>query len=143
MVISSRCGGCEPAIVMEAFRCFPDSLTAVTYRAQLQATHETFGIDFRSIIEDFVTQGNTITVQSLVLRITPSCPVFVTGVNDEECNFMQPTLNSNFNTVVIVGGTIGGVVLLVNLIIIVGVVVIVVAIAKHRIAHAKTQTKVR
>ena len=102
----------------------------------------TFGISFQSILENIVNEDSTIVVQSLVLRITPSCPVLVSGVNDEECDFNQPTSVSHSNTLAIVGGAIGGLVLVV-LIVIIGVVlvVVVVAVAKHRIALVKIQNE--
>ena len=146
LYIEARCDGCKPVISMQAFRCFPQSLSAVTYRAQLHEIPET---DLRLIIEDLVKDGNTVVVQSLVLQINSSCPVFVSGVNDDECRLPvvgspSPEPSSNTNIAVIVGGAVGGTVG-VTLVLAIGVVVIVIAIviAKHRQAMAKTLNEAR
>ena len=141
LYIESRCDGCRPVISMQAFRCFPESLSAVTYRAQLHEIPET---DLRLIIEDLVKDGRPVVVQSLVLQINSSCPVFVSGVNDDECHL--PVVGSPSpepsSIAVIVGGAVGGTI---GVILVIGVVIIVITkvIARHRQAMAKMQNEGR
>ena len=97
--------------------------------------------DLRLIIEDFVKDGNTVVVQSLVLQINSSCPVFVSGVNDDECH-LDSTSSEPSSVAVIVGGAFGGTI---GVVLVIGVVIIVTTkvIARHRQAMAKMQNEAR
>ena len=160
--IISRCSGCDRsllAITMGVFRCFPGSESAVTYRALLHETHQISALELQHILEEWISSGRAIAVQSLVLQVDPSCPVLVTQVNDAECLMINtPPLittksatgsntvvesDSNSNPIaVIVGGASGatlGVVLLVGVV----VIVVIVTIVKHKQAMANLKHEAR
>ena len=146
--IIAHCNGCDQsllAITMGAFRCFPGSESAVTYRALLSETYEISSLELQQIIERWISSGRAIVVLSLVLRADPLCPVVVTDVNDAECMVTSPpgTGEPDSNAIaVIVGGASGaalGMVLIIGLVI----VVIVVTIVKHKQTMIKLKFETR
>ena len=80
----------------------------MTYRARLRGTE--IGSDtLISYIEDWVSEGLSISVQGVLLRIDSKCPVSLDTIDDGECEETSTSSSSQSsagNTAAIVGGSV-------------------------------------
>ena len=80
-------------ITNSAFQCFPDSPQAVTYRAVLHGTTSASSSDLISYIEQWISDGVTISIQNILINVDPSCILVIDSVRDNECGATdQPTV---------------------------------------------------
>ena len=108
-----QCGLTQDQITSSAFQCFPDSPQAVTYRAVLHGTTSAFSADIISHIEQWVSEGVTISIQNVLIDIDTNCVIEITSNRDRECGVTE---ESTVVTVIAkgssrstpVGGIVGG-----------------------------------
>ena len=150
------CGITNDVIDKEFVSCFPESPSHVTYRARLQGTSETDSGSLISLIEKWVSDGATIVVTGLLMKVDSKCSVEISSFNEGECSETPKTVpgptpslkfnvdstpganagptdstaNSADNTVS-PGAIIGGIVA-VLVILIIAISVIIVMILKYR-----------
>ena len=119
-------------ITNSAFQCFPDSPQAVTYRAVLHGTTSASSSDLISYIEQWISDGVTISIQNIIINVDPSCVLVIDSTRDSECGATdQPTVvtildvtsRSSDNIGVAVGCT-GAVVLILSLFIAIPIAVV-------------------
>jgi hypothetical protein len=86
-------------ITNAGWRCFPQSPTAVTFRAdisdQLQATE--YETDF---LETWVSSGVVVLVQAQILSVNRHCKTIISSFSEEECR-AEVTPTSGENDIVI------------------------------------------
>ena len=122
-----QCGFTQDQITKSAFQCFPDSPQAVTYRAVLHGTTSAFSAEIISHIEQWVSEGVTISIQNVLINIDTNCVIEITSNRDRECGV---TKESTVVTVIAkepsnsVGGIIGGMVSMVLICILTVVIII-------------------
>ena len=104
-----QCGVSSDNIDGALFHCFDPSSLYVTYRARLSGTPETDGQTLVSYLENWVSGGPSISVQSILMRIDSDCPV---TFNDAECaeTPVSQSSTSTDNTAAIIGGVVAVVV---------------------------------
>ena len=99
-------------ITEESFVCFPSSEDYVTFRAQLGSTSGADSTTLLSLIEGWVSTGPTIRVSGMLRRVDKDCSVAISDFSEGECVMPDPASSQSDNTVGIVGGIVGGVVLI-------------------------------
>ena len=111
-----QCGVSSDNIDEAFFRCFEPSSLYVTYRARLSGTPDSDSHTLVSYLEDWVSGGPTIPVQSILMTIDSNCLVVIDGFGEGECD-KTPTSQSSTSTdntaATIIGFTIVVAVLLV------------------------------
>ena len=107
-----RCGVTSDNIDGALLRCFESSSLYVTYRARLSGTPDSDSHTLVSYLEDWVSGGPSITVQSDLMRIDSVCPVNIETFHDEECDETPVSQSSVDSTIIIaiIGGTVAVVV---------------------------------
>ena len=120
-----QCGFTQVRITSSAFQCFPDSPQAVTYRAVLHGTTSAFSAEIISHIEQWVSEGVTISIQNVLIDIDTNCVIEITSNRDGECGV---TAESTVVTVIAKepsnGGIIGGMVSMVVICILTVVIIV-------------------
>ena len=96
------------------FRCFPESNTAVTFRATLTDSR------LLTPIQDWIQTNGFIPIQNVLIEVDKSCQVQILSLADTECT-NQPAAAGSSDIAAVVGGVVG-------VVIVVGVVVIVIAV---------------
>ena len=111
-----ECGFTAPMITAPLFRCFPQSTNAVTLRARL--------IDSRFLpaLEDWVQKNGLIPTEGILIEVDKTCQVAITSLADAECTSQSVTSD---NSVVVIGGVVGGVVM----VLIIAITVTVISLA--------------
>ena len=92
IVLCTRCDVATDNIDEEAFHCFPESPTHVTYRARLGGTLETNSSELVSLLEKWVRGGPSVTVNKVIMTVDPKCSVVISSLSEEEC-LPPPTLS--------------------------------------------------
>ncbi len=120
--VESHCGCGFSSMVMTApvFHCFPESNTAVTFRATLTDSW------LLTPIQDWIQTNGFIPIQSVLIEVDKSCPVQILSLADTECT-NQPAAAGSSDIAAVVGGVVGGVVIV--LIIVVGITIVVIVIS--------------
>ena len=94
------CTGCDITtdnIDKEAFRCFSESPTHVTYRARLGGTLETNSSELTPLLEKWVRGGPSVTVNRVIMTVDPKCSVVISSLSEEEC-LLPPTASPTTST---------------------------------------------
>ena len=82
---SCQCNSNGVIIDRQLFACFPESPTAVTYRARLGGTAETDSHSFISLIERWVTDGASIIVGEVLMPVDSTCRVEISSLGEKGC----------------------------------------------------------
>ena len=93
--LTASCAECHitsDIIDKQSFSCFPDSPSHVTYRARLQGTSETDSGSLISLMEKWVSDGATIVVTGLLMKVDTKCSVEISSFNDGECSETPETV---------------------------------------------------
>lgn len=133
-----------------AFRCYPESPQAVTYRATLHATQHTPTTALLRLLQEWVSTGASVVYEAQLLSADESCSISITSLSDPECespNVPTGTLSSSsqsfFSSVGgIVGVAVAAVVAVVIVVVLVFVVVLVLKCRK-RTAKMEGNTKIK
>ena len=126
-----QCGVTSDNIDGALFHCFDPLSLYVTYRARLSGTPETDGQTLVSYLENWVSGGPSIPVQSILMRIDSDCSVDIDTFDSGECDKTAASQSSTSmmdNTAAIIGLTVVVVVLLV----IVAVLILALVWSRHR-----------
>ena len=140
-----QCGFTHDQITSSAFRCFPDSPQAVTYRAVLHGTANTSSSDIISHIEQWISEGVAISVQNVLIDVDTNCVLEIASNLDKECITVITDTSTQPLTVVpmitekssnavsgIVGGVVSIVLTVIALIAIVGAIALLLKLKKKR-----------
>ena len=103
-----QCGFTQDQIASSAFQCFLDSLQAVTYRAVLHGTVNASSSDIISHIEQWISEGVSISIQNVLISIDTKCVLEIASNQDEECSAVR----SSDQIATIVGSTVSIVLIL-------------------------------
>ena len=106
-----QCGFTPDQITSSAFRCFPDSPQAVTYRAVLHGTANASSSDIISHIEEWVSEDAAISVQNDLINVDTNCDIEIFSDNDSECSGSTAS-SFSFLLYIIVGGAAGALLLI-------------------------------
>ena len=68
------------------FRCFPQSPTAVTFRALITGSPQASAQDLFTTLEEWTSSGPFLTIQAQLLRADGSCAVIISTLGESECN---------------------------------------------------------
>ena len=126
-----------------AFKCFDSSPQAVTYRAELHGTREASSGMLLQMLQEWVRNGATFSVQFQLLTADSSCDVGISSLAESECSASHdpvsdpdPGESGNSSVPIIIGATIGVILLLA---IIAVVIVIVVVRMRHKYDAVRMQ----
>ena len=116
-----QCGFTVRNILKPTFRCFAESVDAVTYRAEILGTGVASATYIISHIQDWIMQGALITFDFVLIAVDNSCQVIVTSVLNPECNNPTETPQQSLTPepadtqapLALLGGVLGGVLMLV------------------------------
>ena len=97
IALCAICGFTTDNIDEEAFRCFSESPTHVTYRARLGGTLETNSSELTPLLEKWVRGGPSVTVNRVIMTVDPKCSVVISSLNEEEC-LPPPTASPTTST---------------------------------------------
>ena len=137
------CGVTEAIIDKQAFLCYPESPSYVTYRARLEGTSEVESGRLISLIGQWVGDGSGIIVNEVVMKVDPKCSVAISDLGEEEC-IPIPSPSMEVNNEPAVSGqddqpktstlttTIGVIVVVVVLIIATTIIIIAVLVLRNR-----------
>ena len=92
IALCARCGVTTDNIDKEAFRCFSESPTHVTYRARLGGTLETNSSELIPLLEKWVRGQPCVTVNRVIMTVDPKCSVVISSLSEEECLYFLPLL---------------------------------------------------
>ena len=84
------CGVTQAIIDKQAFLCYPESPSYVTYRARLEGTSEVESGHLISLIGQWVGDGSGIIVNEVVMKVDPKCSVVISDLGEEECIPVHP-----------------------------------------------------
>ena len=84
------CGVTQAIIDKQAFLCYPESPSYVTYRARLEGTSEVESGRLISLIGQWVADGSGIIVNGVVMKVDPKCSVAISDLGEEECIPVRP-----------------------------------------------------
>ncbi len=118
-----RCGFSSVVLISPVFRCFPESSTAVTFRATLTDSR------LLTPIQDWIQTNGFIPIQSVLIEVDKSCQVEITSLADTECSTI---LDSGESSAAVIGGVVGGVVIVLIVAVTITVIVIAVLVFKSR-----------
>ena len=146
------CGVTQAIIDKQAFLCYPESPSYVTYRARLKGTSEVESGHLISLIEQWVGDGSGIIVNGVVMKVDPKCSVAISDLGEEEC-IPIPSPSMEVNNEPAVSGQddktqsstlptmIGVIVVVVVLIITIGTTIIIIAVLVLRNRRAAYSLK--
>ncbi len=127
-----------------------DSPDRVTYRAVITGTESVSVVEIASLIEEWVSKGGSIIVQSTRLGLTNSCPVVIADRDSPECpeDITNRTLStpppSTSTSGAVAGGVVAGV-LAIAVIVLVIVVILLLLRARRSgskdISNGKTNSQ--
>ncbi len=117
------CGFSSMVITSPVFRCFPESSTAVTFRATLTDSR------LLTPIQDWIQTNGFIPIQSVLIEVDKSCQVQISSLADTECTTV---LASSDSSAAVIGGMVGGVVIVLIIAVTITVIVIAVLVFKSR-----------
>ena len=128
-----RCGFVRDRLSDEVFQCFDASPQAVTYHAVLHGTASATSSQLISHIEQWTTEGATITVQHTQLKITRTCAVTVPSfAAGQQCPGEVILTDKTTIPALIIGSTAAATAVAVITIIIIIVVVITAALVINK-----------
>ena len=78
-------------ITSEGFQCFPESPTAITFRAEIIGSEETSATQLVGFLVEWVSSGPVIRVQAELLNVDDSCDVEIASNSDPECVMASPS----------------------------------------------------
>ena len=153
-VCGDDCDITSDIIDIPSFDCDPDSTTTVIYLARLSGTSERDSDYLISVIQEWVNDGASIIVASILMTVDTKCMIFIPSLNERECvpftetpsqtptSDTSPEPNSDpsessasDNTAAIIGGVVVAVIL------IVAITVIVIAILLKSRRHGDVSIK--
>ena len=157
-VCGDDCDITSDIIDMPSFDCDPDSTTTVIYLARLSGTSERDSDYLISVIQDWVNDGASIIVASILMTVDTKCVVFIPSLNERECvpftetpsqtptsdpipdtspepNSDPSESSASDNTAAIIGGVVVAVIL------IIAITVIVIAIVLKSRRHGDVSIK--
>ena len=103
----AECGITSDIIDKPSFACYSESPSSVTYRARLEGTSETNSTTLISLIEEWVSDGASIIVTGVLIRVDSDCSVAISSLSQGECSTTQPPDTGLSNSIVaIIGGTV-------------------------------------
>ena len=85
------CGFTDTSIDKQSFSCYPNSPSFVTYRARLERTSLTDSDNFISLIEQWVSDGASVIVSGVLLKVDSKCLVEISDLSEDEC-IMKPVV---------------------------------------------------
>ena len=85
------CGFTDDSIDKPSFSCYPDSPSFVTYRARLEGTSQTDSDHFISLIEQWVSDGASVIVTGVLMKVDSKCLVEISDLSEDEC-IMKPVV---------------------------------------------------
>ena len=85
------CGFTDASIDKQSFSCYPESPLFVTYRARLEGTSLTDSDHFISLIEQWVSDGASVIVSGVLMKVDSKCPVEISNLSEDEC-LMKPVV---------------------------------------------------
>ena len=137
-----QCGFTQDQIASSAFKCFPASPQAVTYRAVLHGTASTTSSQLISQIEQWISGGVTISVQNVLLNVDTNCVIVIVSNHDDECGMMDD--NTVMTESSAIGGIVGGMVAVVLILIVIIVIAVVAALflrmrKKRQVSRSQTR----
>ena len=147
--VQRRCQCPFPAnrITNAAFRCFPESPEAVTYRAFIHATLQVSTTDLVGFLQEWVASGASVVFQAQLLSADKTCAVATPSLNENECGLgggsdetgepPSPSAAGGLSAASI--GTIVGVVAVV-LVLVMAIVATIVGVLRHRRKEKKRKT---
>ncbi len=91
------------------FRCFTESESAVTYRAQISGTETDSAEEIATYVSDWLSEGPLISFDFILIAVDTSCEVVVSSFADPECSAAA----IEFSVGAAVGGAIGALLLIV------------------------------
>ena len=118
-----QCGFTAPMITAPLFRCFPQSTNAVTLRARLIDSR------FLTAVEDWVQESGLIPTEGILIEVDKTCQVAITSLADMECTSQSVSTD---NSVAIIGGVVGGVVMVLIIAITVTIISLAVLLFKSK-----------
>ncbi len=158
--VDELCGcGFSPSLLSEEFiDCFVDSPDHVTYRAVVTGTESVSVVEIASLIEEWVSKGGSIIVQSTRLGLTSSCPVVIADRDSPECP--EDITNRTFSTQpppstsgvatsteapsvavsvvgAVAGGVVAGVLAIIVIVLVIVVIIVVVLFLRARRSGSK------
>ena len=152
-VCGDDCDITSDIIDMPSFDCDPDSTTTVIYLARLSGTSERDSDYLISVIQDWVNDGASIIVASILMTVDTQCMIFIPSLNERECvpftetpsetptsdptpdtspepNSDPSESSASDNTAAIIGGVVVAVILIIAITVI--VIAIVAMVLKSR-----------
>ena len=84
-VCGDDCDITSDIIDIPSFDCDPDSPTTVIYLARLSGTSERDSDYLISVIQDWVNDGASIRVASILMTADTQCMIFIPSLNEREC----------------------------------------------------------
>ena len=111
-----QCGFGVDQITTAGFRCFPESPTAVTFRAEISESLGLSASQLTGFLEAWVSSGAVVLVQAQMLTIDDTCDVIISSFNEGECRSVVGTAGT---TAALIGGVVAGALVLVLLLAIV------------------------
>jgi hypothetical protein len=119
-------------ITNAGFHCFPESPTAVTFRAEITETHQSRALQLTGFLKQLVHDAPIILVQAQPLQVNTACAVIITSLDEGECEMEASTTVSatvspapSGSNTSLVGGVVGAVVVFMAVAIAVLVVLLV------------------
>ncbi len=87
---SCQCDFEADFISSAGFRCFPESPTAVTFRAVMTGSPQVSVPELATLLEDWTSFGAFLTIQAQLLSADGSCAVAISSFGERECNPLIP-----------------------------------------------------
>ena len=78
-------------ITTAGFICFPESPTAVTFRAKISGSQQVLSSQLISFLEEWTSSSVRILVQAQLLSVDGSCDVEISSASDPECVSVSTT----------------------------------------------------
>ena len=151
------CGITSDIIDRQSFSCYPESPTHVTYRARLEGTSETDSGSLISLIEEWVSDGTSIIVTGVLMKVDSECSMAISSLSEGECviTTLLPTTSgstsiitdftpfsedttsthsqsSSNNTIAIIGGVVAVVIILIISVTVAIIAVVALIVKSHR-----------
>ena len=149
VVCGDDCDITSDIIDIPSFDCDPDSTTTVIYLARLSGTSDRDSDYLITVIQDWVNNGASIIVASILMTVDTKCMIFIPSLNERECvpftetPSQTPTSDTNpdtntdpsessasDNTAAIIGGVVVAVILIIAITVL--VIAIVAMVLKSR-----------
>ena len=85
------CGFTDDSIGKPSFSCYPNTPAFVTYRARLEGTSLTDSYHFISLIEQWVSDGTSVIVTGVLMKVDTKRLVEISDLSEDEC-IMKPVV---------------------------------------------------